>query len=115
MSDSRSIDPGPADKAPAPGPPLEAAPEKSRVYIVDDHTMFRDGLRQMINLEPDLAVCGDAAEAEAALADIRKLRPDLVIVDISLAGSSGIDLVKALKREFEDLAVLVVSMHDDSL
>ncbi len=89
--------------------------EKSRIYIVDDHAMFRDGLRQMINLEPDLCVCGDAAEASAALAELRELQPDLVIADISLAGSSGIDLVKSIKRDFEDLPVLVVSMHDESL
>jgi DNA-binding NarL/FixJ family response regulator len=98
-----------------PGEPIAPAEEKSRVYIVDDHAMFRDGLRQMINLEPDMSVCGDAADAVQALADLRELRPDLVIVDISLAGSSGIDLVKAIKRELDDLAVLVVSMHDESL
>jgi DNA-binding NarL/FixJ family response regulator len=91
------------------------AAEKSRIYIVDDHTMFRDGLRQLINMEPDLAVCGDAAGAAQATAEIRRLKPDLVIVDISLADTSGIDLVKALKRDYEDLAVLVVSMHAESL
>ena len=91
------------------------AAEKSRIYIVDDHTMFRDGLRQLINMEPDLAVCGDAPDAAQATADIRALKPDLVIVDISLADTSGIDLVKALKRDYEDLAVLVVSMHAESL
>jgi DNA-binding NarL/FixJ family response regulator len=92
-----------------------SAADKGRIYIVDDHAMFRDGLRQMINLEPDLSVCGDAPDAAQAMAEIPECRPDLVIVDISLAGTSGIDLVKAIKREFEDLAVLVVSMHDESL
>jgi DNA-binding NarL/FixJ family response regulator len=96
-------------------PPKSSAPEKSRVYIVDDHAMFRDGLRQMINLEPDLYVCGDSADAAQAMAEIPVSKPDLVIVDISLAGTSGIDLVKSIKREFEDLSVLVVSMHDESL
>jgi DNA-binding NarL/FixJ family response regulator len=94
-------------------PPPPAA--KSRVYIVDDHAMFRDGLRQMINLESDLTVCGDAPDAVQAMAEIQQLQPDLVIVDISLAGSSGIDLVKSIKRDFEDTPVLVVSMHDESL
>jgi len=69
----------------------------------------------MINMEPDMAVCGDAADAVQAMAELRELNPDLVIADISLAGSSGIDLVKSIKREFEDLPVLVVSMHDESL
>jgi DNA-binding NarL/FixJ family response regulator len=96
-------------------PPKSSAPEKSRVYIVDDHAMFRDGLRQMINLEPDLYVCGDSADAAQAMAELPVSKPDLVIVDISLAGTSGIDLVKSIKREFEDLSVLVVSMHDESL
>jgi DNA-binding NarL/FixJ family response regulator len=95
--------------------PEACAADKSRVYIVDDHAMFRDGLRQMINLEPDLSVCGDAADAAQAMIELRECRPDLVIVDISLAGTSGIDLVKSIKREFEDLSVLVVSMHDESL
>src|SRR5579859_6053113 len=90
-------------------------PEKSRIFLVDDHAMFRDGLRQLIDREPDLTVCGDAAEAESALQEIRKLKPDLVVVDITLGGTSGIDLIKNIKAEFEDLPVLVVSMHEESL
>ena len=77
--------------------------------------MFRDGLRQLIDREPDLTVCGDAAEAESALREIRKLKPDLIVVDITLGGTSGIDLIKAIKNETEDYPVLVVSMHDESL
>jgi DNA-binding NarL/FixJ family response regulator len=77
--------------------------------------MFREGLRQLIDREPDLTVCGDAAEAEGALRDIRKLKPDLIVVDITLGGTSGIDLIKAIKNESEDFPVLVVSMHDESL
>ena len=93
----------------------EPKPKKSQVYIVDDHAMFRDGLRQVINLEPDMAVCGDASSAEEALKKIGQLKPDLVIVDISLAGTSGHDLIKIIKQEYEDLPVLVVSMHPESL
>lgn len=77
--------------------------------------MFRDGLRQLIDREPDLTVCGDAADAETALEGIRQSKPDLVVVDITLGGTSGIDLVKAIKNESEDFQVLVVSMHDESL
>lgn len=77
--------------------------------------MFRDGLRQLIDREPDLSVCGDAADAETAIEEIRRLKPDLVVVDITLGGTSGIDLIKAIKNEQEDLPVLVVSMHDESL
>jgi DNA-binding NarL/FixJ family response regulator len=90
-------------------------PDKSRIFLVDDHAMFREGLRQLIDREPDLMVCGDAAEAESALQEIRKLKPDLVVVDITLGGTSGIDLIKAIKNEQEDFPVLVVSMHDESL
>ncbi len=88
---------------------------RSRVFIVDDHTMFREGLRQLIDREPGLTVCGDAADAVEALPAIRETNPDVVLVDISLAGASGIDLIKDIKGEFEDLPVLVVSMHDESL
>lgn len=88
---------------------------RSRVFIVDDHTMFREGLRQLIDRESGLTVCGDAADATEALPAIRQSKPDVVLVDISLAGASGIDLIKDIKEEFEDLPVLVVSMHDESL
>jgi DNA-binding NarL/FixJ family response regulator len=89
--------------------------EKKRIFIVDDHAMFRDGLQQLIDREADLIVCGDAAEATKALEGISKSEPDLVIVDISLSGKSGIDLIKAIKDKYEDLPVLVVSMHEESL
>jgi DNA-binding NarL/FixJ family response regulator len=82
---------------------------------VDDHAMFREGLRQLIEREPDMSVCGDAADAAAAMAGIQSTGPDLVIVDISLGGTSGIDLIKMIKNQYEDLPVLVVSMHEESL
>jgi DNA-binding NarL/FixJ family response regulator len=88
---------------------------KKKIFVVDDHAMFRDGVRRLIDQEEDLAVCGDAADAAGAMLGIQESSPDLVIVDISLADSSGIDLVKSIKRDFEDLPVLVVSMHDESL
>lgn len=77
--------------------------------------MFREGLRQLIDREPDLSVCGDAADAETALDEIRRLKPDLVIIDITLGRTNGIDLIKDVKTEHEELPVLVVSMHDESL
>lgn len=89
--------------------------KKSRVFLVDDHTMFREGLRQLIEHDPGLTVCGDAADATEAMTGIRATKPDVVLVDISLSGASGIDLIKSIKAEDEDLPVLVVSMHDESL
>lgn len=95
--------------------PAEAQGQPNRVFIVDDHTMFREGLRQLIEREARLTVCGDAPDAVEAMSGIRATKPDVVIVDISLAGGSGIDLIKDIKAEFEELPVLVVSMHDESL
>jgi DNA-binding NarL/FixJ family response regulator len=88
---------------------------KSRVFLVDDHAMFREGMRQLIEREPDLTVCGDVADADEAMREIREKKPDLVIADISLSGTTGIDLIKNIKAEFADLPVLVVSMHEESL
>jgi DNA-binding NarL/FixJ family response regulator len=99
-------------KEPITGEPISP---KRRIFIVDDHAMFRDGLRRLIDLEPDLTVCGDAPDAAVGLNGIRESTPDLVIVDISLDTTSGIDLIKAIKREYEDMPVLVVSMHSESL
>ena len=104
----------PADAATGTTPSESGTPRR-RIFIVDDHAMFRDGLRRLIDLEPDLVVCGDAADAAGGLRGMRQSEPDLVIVDISLDGSSGIDLIKSIKREYEDMPVLVVSMHSESL
>jgi DNA-binding NarL/FixJ family response regulator len=90
-------------------------PQKSRILIVDDHPLFREGLRQMIDRNPGLVVCGEAPDATEALKAVTKLKPDLVLVDISLGGSNGIDLIKTLKATWDDLPILVVSMHDESL
>lgn len=89
--------------------------ERSRILIVDDHPLFREGLQQMIDRTPDLAVCGEAEDVAEALKAIPELKPDLVLVDISLGAGSGIDLIKAIKAKHEDLPVLVISMHDESL
>jgi DNA-binding NarL/FixJ family response regulator len=99
--------------------PVQAVPPasnpKTRIFLVDDHAMFREGLRQLIERDPDLVVCGDAAGAEEALRSIEELKPDLAIVDLSLSGSTGIDLIKTLKNKHAELPVLVVSMHEESL
>jgi DNA-binding NarL/FixJ family response regulator len=94
---------------------LDNHQEKKRIFVVDDHAMFRDGLRRLVDLEPDLVVCGDASNATEAMQRLRQSQSDLVIVDLSLDGTSGIDLIKNIKRDFEDLPVLVVSMHAESL
>jgi len=97
---------------PTPEEPVAGA---KRIFIIDDHAMFRDGLRRLIDLEPDLKVCGDASDGIEALRQMSNNPPDLVIVDISLDSTSGLDLIKSIKRDHEDMPVLVVSMHSESL
>jgi DNA-binding NarL/FixJ family response regulator len=94
---------------------MSKTPEKNRILIVDDHPLFREGLQQMIDRSPNLVVCGEAANATEALQAIAELKPALVLVDISLGSTSGIDLIKAIKAKYDDLPVLVISMHDESL
>jgi DNA-binding NarL/FixJ family response regulator len=88
---------------------------KKRIVIVDDHPMVRDHLAQIINKEPDLEVCGEADNIRQAMVIIRDSSPNLAIVDITLNGESGLDLVKSLKNLSIPTLVLVLSMHDESL
>jgi DNA-binding NarL/FixJ family response regulator len=86
-----------------------------KILIVDDHPILRKGLSMVINQEPDLMVIGEAEDAQTALEMIESLVPDLVIVDVSLPGVDGIELIKITKLRHRDLPALVVSMHDESL
>lgn len=88
---------------------------KNTVFIVDDHPIVRQGLALLINREPDLAVCGDAEEAGSALRRIEELRPDIIVVDISLAGPDGLELLKSIRARDANLPVLILSMLDESL
>jgi DNA-binding NarL/FixJ family response regulator len=88
---------------------------KRAVFIVDDHPIVREGLALMINREPDLAVCGDAEEAGGVLGRIAELNPDLMIVDISLHGPDGLDLLKLIRLQHPNLPVLILSMLDELL
>ena len=89
--------------------------KKSQILIVDDHPIVRQGLAEMINQEPDLSVCGTAEDVHRALDQVEKYKPDLVLVDVSLKGSNGIELLKNIKIRFPRMLVLVLSMHDESL
>jgi DNA-binding NarL/FixJ family response regulator len=94
---------------------VEVSRQKYRIFIVDDHPIVRKGLSQLINQEADLVVCGEAPDAQSALELLKKLKPDLAIVDISLQGVDGIELIKNIRARYGNLPVLVVSMHDESL
>jgi len=89
--------------------------KKKKIFIVDDHPVFRYGLSQLIKLEMGMMVCGEADSAEKALPMIRDLNPDLVIVDIGLEGQSGLELTKDIVSFDRNLPVLIVSMFDELL
>ena len=88
---------------------------KTRVLVVDDHPIVRQGLALLINREPDLAVCGEAEEMQAALQEILTTHPDIVVVDISLSGPDGLELLKSIRTRHPHLPVLILSMHDESI
>ena len=91
------------------------APDAKRIVIVDDHPLFRKGLEELIQSDDSFAVCGQAGNAAEAMDMIRKLSPELAIVDLSLPGTNGIELIKNIRAEFPKLPILVLSMHDESL
>jgi DNA-binding NarL/FixJ family response regulator len=92
-----------------------AEKRKARVFLVDDHPLVREHLTALIQRETDLEVCGEAADAPTALSLISQQAPDLVILDISLKRSSGLELIKSLKELWPKLPALVLSMHDEML
>jgi len=86
---------------------------RRRVMLVDDHPIVRQGLRRLIEAEPDLEVCGEAETAREAKSMIRDIDPDVVIVDVSLAQGDGLELVKDARAHYPNLPLLVLSMHDE--
>jgi len=88
---------------------------KSRVLVVDDHPLVREGLSALINQQDDLTACGSAEDAPGALHQVAAIRPHVVLVDVSLGNSSGLDLIKDLKIQQPEVATIVVSMHDEML
>jgi DNA-binding NarL/FixJ family response regulator len=88
---------------------------KRAVFVVDDHPLLRQGLALLINQQHDLEVCGEAEEAQAAMHAIAQRKPDILIVDISLNGPDGLDLLKNIRILYPDLPVLILSMHDEAI
>ena len=89
--------------------------DKARVFLVEDHAVVREGLIYLIGGEGDLAVCGSASSVQEAMPMIRQLKPDVVVVDITLGDGDGLDLIKEVLRYDLKLPILVLSMHDESL
>jgi DNA-binding NarL/FixJ family response regulator len=88
---------------------------KKKIFLVDDHPLVREWLTNLINQQPDLVVCGEAESAPQALEAIVRSKPDVAIVDLSLKDSSGVELIKDLKQTQPAVAVLVLSMHEETL
>jgi DNA-binding NarL/FixJ family response regulator len=93
----------------------KASTPQKRILIVDDHPMMREGLAQLIANENDLKVCGEAEDAAKALAAVETLKPDLVLVDITLGNKSGLEFIKDIKAVQPELPTLAISMHDENL
>ena len=93
--------------------PVQTA--KKTVLVVDDHPLMRQGLALLINQQQDMQVCGEAEEAQAAMRAIAHLRPDIMILDISLTGPDGLELLKNIRTTNPDLPVLILSMHDEAI
>jgi DNA-binding NarL/FixJ family response regulator len=96
-------------------PKKKTAGQQHRVFLVEDHPVFRDGLAKLLNAEADLTVCGEAGDAKQGLKSILKLKPDLAVVDLGLPGKSGLELIKEIRSLKIEIKLLVVSMFDEAL
>lgn len=88
---------------------------KKRIYIVDDHPLMRKGMAMTLQLDVEFDVCGQAESAEEALNEIFDLKPDVVVIDISLPGMNGLELLKTLLSQKPEMLILIVSRHDEEL
>lgn len=88
---------------------------RKRLFIVDDHPLVREGLTNLINRQDDLTVCGEAKDSAEAIDGISHQQPDIAIIDISLTNESGLELIKHITKRFPEVAVIVLSMHDEAL
>jgi DNA-binding NarL/FixJ family response regulator len=87
---------------------------RRRVFLIDDHTVVRNGLAELLNHTSDLQICGEAASAEEALEKIESSTPEIALVDLTLGEMTGLELIKTLKTRLPQLPLLVLSMHDES-
>src|SRR6185503_14613529 len=97
------------------GPPFKSMTDKSKILLVDDHPLVREWLGNLINQQTDLAVCGEASNSADALELVGTAKPHLVVIDISMEGGSGIELLKNMKALHPTVLMIVLSMHDEML
>lgn len=102
----------PADGQPTAGKRKQS--DTTRVFIVDDHPVVRQGVGMLVDQQNDMEVCGDAESGPEALKKIGELAPDLAVVDLSLKDSSGMELIKDLQVQHPEIRILVLSMHDET-
>ncbi len=96
--------------------PEQASPAtKKTVLIIDDHPLMRQGLAMLINQQKDMHVCGEAEEAHTAMQCIAQKKPDIVILDLTLKGPDGLELLKTIRASDAELPVLILSMHDEAI
>ncbi|MGC9326481.1 MAG: response regulator transcription factor [Candidatus Hinthialibacter sp.] len=88
---------------------------KKKVLLVDDHPIVRHGMKQLIDQEDDLCVCSEADSADSAIVEIKTNKPDIIVVDIHLGGTNGIDLIKNIRSTMDKIPILVISLHEESL
>lgn len=109
------------EKKPTTGSPIQEDKKsslistKTRIFILDDHPIVRQGIGEMINDESDMTVCGESDNYQEAMGVVESLKPDVILVDISLSGSSGLEFLKSLKIQYPDCKALILSMHDETL
>src|SRR5437764_2676401 len=94
---------------------MNAKKNPTRVLIIDDHPLLRQGIASLINQQSDFTVCGETDDARKAISTIQNANPDVVVLDISLKGQSGIEALKDIRVQFPKLKILVLSMHDESV
>lgn len=94
---------------------IQSSGLRRKIFIVEDHPTFREGLVQILSGQKDLIVCGQAGDADRALQAITRLNPDLALVDITLPGKSGLELIKELRLQNSKVRILVVSMHEEAV
>jgi DNA-binding NarL/FixJ family response regulator len=91
---------------------MKAAESRSRLLLVDDHALFREGLAGLFAYQDDFVVVGEADDGDSALAQVAQLRPDMVLMDIDLPGADGIVVTRNLKTEFPEVIVVMLTVHD---
>ncbi|HYP17886.1 MAG TPA: response regulator transcription factor [Opitutus sp.] len=103
-----------APSAASPASPRATASRRG-ILLVDDHPFMRAGLAQLIDRQPDLRVCGEAGDPVQAMRELARTKPDLVLTDLTMPGRGGLEFIKDLRAANPDIAILVISMHDEAV